>query len=242
MHLELAGRWKPAFSVWYSAQPASMNHLIPPGFKLYCRKSRAFCNIFISRMESVRPAGLPVWCGIHGWQINYCIYVVSTAEASGEVKGLYVVRSLIEQKHFSKVSNVMPYFHFRPATIEVSERETEFKIQIDHKENTFELSSIPSNPFRSSSLGTLSDAMNFLQHRNTFVLTSGDFLEFADLHFTKQGKRITGPIGTLQFHSDLDQNELHLEFAAWIQCADFHLVLGRRERPAFLSEYAEIEQ
>ena len=239
MHLELAGKWKPAFSIWYSCRPESLNPLLPSGFKLHCRKSRAFCNIFISQMESVRPVGLPVWCGIQGWQINYCIYVTSTAEASGEIAGLYVVRSLIDQKHFLKLSSMMPYFHYRPATIRVSENQSKFNIQIDHCEKSFILDS---SPLDSSGSSSINEGTNFFQHRNTFVLTSGDFLEFADVHFPGNEERITGPIDTLEFHPDLDQSELTFEFATWIECADFHLILGRRERPAIIPEYAEIEQ
>jgi len=244
MHLELAGIWKPAFSFWYSSDPVAINHLLPSGFKLYCRKSRAFCNIFLNRMEYVRPVGLPVWCGIHGWQINYCIYVASTAEASGEVKGLYVARSFIDQKHFSRLSNVMSYFNFQPALIEVTENKLELNFNIrsqDYESSLMLDSTAASHPFRSESFVGLSDAVNFFQHRNTFVLTSGDFLEFGDLHFTQNGKRIIGPIGSLEFHKDVDQNEFQLELAARIECEDFHLILGRRERPALLPEYAEVE-
>ncbi len=239
MHLELAGKWKPAFSIWYSCRPEILNPFLPSGFKVHSRKSRAFCNILISQMESARPVGLPVWCGIQGWQINYCIYVTSTAEASGEIAGLYVLRSLIDQKHFSKLISMMPYFHYQPATIRVSENQSKFNIQIDHCKISFILDASPLDPSGASSLN---EAMNFFQHRNTFVLTSGDFLEFADLHFAGNEERITGPIDTLEFHPDLDQSELTFEFATWIECADFHLILGRRERPVFLAEYAEIEQ
>ena len=163
----------------------------------------------------------------------------STAEASGEIAGLYVLRSLIDQKHFSKLSSMMPYFHYQPATIRVSENQSKFNIQIDHCKKSFILDASPLDPSGASSLN---EAMNFLQHRNTFVLTSGDFLEFADLHFAGNEERITGPIDTLEFHPDLDQSELTFEFATWIECADFHLILGRRERPAFVPEFAEIEQ
>jgi hypothetical protein len=245
MHLELAGIWKPAFSFWYSCEPSAVNHLLPSGFKFHCRKSRAFCNIFLSYMQFVRPTGLPVWCGIHGWQINYCLYVTSSAEASGEVKGLYVVRSFIDEKHFLRLGNLMPYFHFQRASIQMTENQLglNFELRSDNYESSFIVDkTIAPNSFQSKALGKINEAMDFLQYRNTFVLTSGDFLEFGDLHFSQNGRRIIGPIGSLEFHKDVDQNELQLEFAARIESADFHLILGRRERPAMLPEYAEIER
>ncbi|HSE40281.1 MAG TPA: DUF2071 domain-containing protein [Acidobacteriota bacterium] len=250
MHLELAGFWKPAFSLWYSVDPAALEQFLPPGFKLNLSLRRAgvpagHLNIFISFMDSVRPAGLPDWCGIQGWQINYCIYVASSAEASGEVKGLYVLRSFIDEKHFAKINTLMPYFHFQPAAIQVSETEDALNFEIAAKDSTNSIRLAKADhegTFRSQSLGSWQEAMNFLQHRNTFILSSGDFLEFGDLRFNQNGKRIIGPIGNVEFHPELNPDLMQLEFASQIESADFHLILGRRERPAPMREFAEIQQ
>jgi hypothetical protein len=248
MHLELAGFWKPAFSLWYSVDPSALEQFLPSGFKLHMPArfdSKGLCNIFISFMHSVRPVGLPDWCGIQGWQMNYCIYVTNSAEASGEVKGMYVARSFIDEKHFAKINGLMPYFRYQPAAILVTENPSTLNFEIVAEDSTSSIQLAKadhSEAFHSESLGTWHEAMNFLQHRNTFILSSGDFLEFGDLNLNQKGKRIIGPIGNAEFHPDLNPDLTQLEFASQIESANFHLILGRRERPAPMREFAEIRQ
>src|SRR6185295_3255665 len=108
MHIELLGKWKSSFSFWYGTDQQSVRDLLPSSFNAQTKNGKAFWNVFFARMSQMRPAGLPVWCGIDTWLIVYSIYVSTRVEASGIVNGLYVVGSQAEPKFVSKIQSVLP--------------------------------------------------------------------------------------------------------------------------------------
>src|SRR5574342_259339 len=119
MHIELLGKWKPSFSFWYGTNQESVHSLLPSGFNAHTKNDKAFWNVFFARMNLMRPAGLPGWCGIDSWIIIYSIYVSTRLEASGTVNGLYVVASQAEPKFVSKIQSVLPNLNVRAAEIDL---------------------------------------------------------------------------------------------------------------------------
>ncbi len=247
MHIELVGTWKPSFSFWYSTDSQHVRHLLPSGFELCTNRGKAFWNVILTRMIRMRPAGLPSWCGIDCWFITYSLYVLAKGEASGNVRGLYVAGCQAEPKYISRLQNVMPGLHFQPVgiSVELQEWMLNLKIKSEGDLDLLEIdSTVAAGAFESPTLGSYSQALDFLKDRRRYIASNGEFIEFSDL--TNQNeKRIVGISGRWKFLSDLQQNSLRLELATRAEPADFHWVFGRRERQATSSalstlEYAEI--
>jgi hypothetical protein len=243
MHIELLGKWKPSFSFWYGTTEQSVRYLLPPGFEPQTKNGSAFWNVFFGRMNQMRPAGLPVWCGIDSWLIIYSIYVSTRVEASGTVKGLYPVGTQAEAKFVSKIQSVLPNLNVQPAEIDLELQGWLLNLKIKTESlNVLEIdSNVAANSFESSNFGTLQESSDFLKYRSRFLATSGDFVEFSELTDQRQ-RRIVDVRGEWNFLSKINQDPLKLELATRLEPASFYWVSGNRERlikaPVVVPEFA----
>lgn len=231
MHIELLGKWKPSFSFWYGTNEESVRYLLPSGFNPQTKNGKAFWNVFFARMNQMRPAGLPVWCGIESWLIIYSIYVSTRVEASGIVNGLYVVGSQAEPKFVSKIQSVLPNLNVQPAEIDLELQG--WLLNLNVKTDNLNLLEIDSNvaasPFESSSFGTLSESLDFFKYRSRFLSSANDFVEFSELTDQRQ-RRIVDVRGEWNFLSQFNQDSLKLEIATRLEPSSFYWVSGKRER------------
>jgi hypothetical protein len=231
MHIELLGKWKPSFSFWYSTNEESVRHLLPSGFNPHAKNGKAFWNVFFARMNQMRPAGLPVWCGIKSWLIVYSMYVSTRVEASGIVNGLYVVGSQAEPKFVAKIQSVLPSLNVQPAKIDLELQGWQLNLNI--KTDNLNVVEIDSNaaasPFESSNFANLSESLDFLKYRSRFLSSTNDFIEFSELTDQKQ-RRIVDVRGEWNFISQLNPAPLNLELATRLEPSSFYWVSGKRER------------
>lgn len=243
MHIELLGKWKPSFSFWYSINEQSVRYLLPSGFEPKTKNGNAFWNVFLARMTRMRPAGLPVWCGIDSWLIIYSLYVTTSVEASGKVNGLYVIGSQAEPNYVSKIQSVLPSLQVQPAEIDLELQGWLLNLNIKTENlNVLEIdSNIAASPFESSTFGSLQESLDFFKYRSRFVSLSGDSVEFSDLTDQRQ-RRIVDVRGDWNFLSHLKQHSLKLELASRTEPPSFYWVSGKRERlskaPVVLPELA----
>lgn len=230
MHIELLGKWKPSFSFWYGTDVQCV-HSLPDGFSAKTKNGKAFWNVFFARMNQMRPAGLPVWCGIDSWLIIYSIYVSTMVEASGTVNGLYVVGSQAESKFVSKIQSVMPSLNVQPAEIDLKLQGWLLNLNIKNENlNILEIdSNVAANPFESQTFATLSESLDFFKYRSRFLASNGDFVEFSELTDQRQ-RRIVDVRGEWNFLSQLNQTPLKLELATRLDASSFYWVSGKRER------------
>jgi hypothetical protein len=231
MHIELLGKWKPSFSFWYGTNEQSVRYLLPSGFEPETKNRKAFWNILFARMNHMRPAGLPVWCGIDTWLIIYSIYVSTRVEASGTVSGLYVVGSQAEPKFVSKIQSVLPNLNVQPAEIDLELQGWLLNLKIKNEElNNLEIdSNVAASPFESSCFSTLAESLEFFKYRSRFLASTGDSIEFSELTDQRQ-RRIVDVRGEWNFLSKLNQAPLKLELATRLEPSSFYWVSGRRER------------
>ena len=231
MHIELLGKWKPSFSFWYGINEQSVRYLLPSGFEPQIKNGNAFWNVFFARLNQMRPAGLPVWCGIDSWLIVYSIYISTTVEASGTVNGLYVVGSQAEQKFVSKIQSVLPNLNVHPAEIELELQGWLMNLKIKTENlNVVEIdSNVAANPFESSSFGNLQESLDFFKYRSRFLASTEDFVEFSELTDQRQ-RRIVDVRGEWNFLSKMNQEPLKLELATRLDPSSFYWVSGKRER------------
>jgi hypothetical protein len=231
MHIELLGKWKPSFSFWYGTNEQSVRYLLPSGFEPQIKNGNAFWNVFFARMNQMRPAGLPVWCGIDSWLIIYSIYVSARVEASGLVNGLYVVGTQAEPKFVSKIQSVLPSLTLQPAQIDLQLQGWLLNLNIKTETlNSLEIdSNVAANQFESLNFGTLKESLEFFKYRSRFLASSGDFVEFSELTDQRQ-HRIVDVRGEWNFLSKINQSPVKLELATRLEPASFYWVSGKRER------------
>lgn len=231
MHIELLGKWKPSFSFWYGTNEQSVHCLLPPGFEPQTKNGNAFWNVFFAHMNQMRPAGLPVWCGIDSWLIIYSIYVSTRVEASGKVNGLYVVGAQAESKFVSKIQSVLPNLNVQPAEIDLELQGWLLNLNIKTESlNVLEIdSNVAANPFESSNFGTLQESFDFFKYRSRFLASTGDSVEFSELTDQRQ-RRIVDVRGEWNFLSKINQDSVKLELATRLEPASFYWVCGKRER------------
>lgn len=231
MHIELLGKWKPSFSFWYGTNEQSVRCLLPPGFEPQTKNGNAFWNVFFAHMNQMRPAGLPVWCGIDSWLIIYSIYVSTRVEASGPVNGLYVVGTQAESKFVSKIQSVLPNLNVQPAEIDLELQGWLLNLNIKTESlNVLEIdSNVAANPFESSNFGTLQESFDFFKYRSRFLASTGDSVEFSELTDQRQ-RRIVDVRGEWNFLSKINQGSVKLELATRLEPASFYWVCGKRER------------
>lgn len=231
MHIELLGKWKPSFSFWYGTNEQSVRYLLPSGFEPRTKNGNAFWNVFFAHMNQMRPAGLPVWCGIDSWLIIYSIYVSTRVEASGIVNGLYVMGTQAESKFVSKIQSVLPNLNVQPAEIDLELQGWLLNLKIKTESlNVLEIdSNVAANRFESSNFGALDESFDFFKYRSRFLASTGDFVEFSELTDQRQ-RRIVDVRGEWNFLSKINQNPVKLELATRLEPASFYWVSGKRER------------
>jgi hypothetical protein len=245
MHIELLGKWKPSFSFWYGINEQSVRYLLPSGFEPKTKNGNAFWNIFFARMNQMRPAGLPVWCGIDSWLIIYSIYVSTRVEASGPVSGLYVVGSQAESTFASKIQSVLPNLNVQPAEIDLELQGWLLNLNIKTEDvNVLEIdSNVAASTFESSCFATLQESLDFFKYRCTFLASTGEIVEFGEVTDQRQ-RRIIDVRGEWNFLSKMNENPVKLELATRLEPSSFYWVSGKRERiintPIVLPELAAI--
>ena len=231
MHIELLGKWKPSFSFWYGTDEQNVRYLLPSGFDPKTKNGKAFWNIYLARMSRMRPAGLPVWCGIDSWFMVYSLYVSTRVEASGIVDGLYVIGSQAEPECAPKIQSVLPNLNVQPAEIDLELQG--WLLNLNIKTETLNVLQIDSNAaagaFESTNFATLSESLDFFKYRSRFVALSGDSVEFSELTPQTQ-RRIVDVRGEWNFLSQFTQDPLKLELATRAEPSSFYWVSGKRER------------
>ena len=242
MHIELLGKWKPSFSFWYGTNEQSVRYLLPSGFESRTKNGKAFWNVFFARMNQMRPAGLPVWCGIDSWLIIYSIYVSTRVEASSAVNGLYIVGTQAEPKFVSKIQSVLPNLNVQPAEISLELQGWLLNLKINSESLEID-SNVAANVFESPVFGTLRESFDFFKYRSRFLASSADFVEFSELTDQRQ-RRIVDVRGDWSFLSNLNHDPLKLELATRLEPSSFYWVSGKRERliktPHQISELATV--
>jgi uncharacterized protein YqjF (DUF2071 family) len=242
MHIELLGKWKPSFSFWYTANEQSVHDLLPSGFEPKTKNGKAFWNVFLARMNRMRPAGLPIWCGIDAWLIIYSIYVLARAEASGIVNGLYIVGSQAEARHASKIQSVMPNLVVQPAEMNLELQGWLLNLNVNSDVLQID-SNVAAGDFESPTLGSFSESLDFFKYRRRFLALTADSIEFSELTDQSE-RRIIGVQGEWNFLSQFNPEPLQLELATRAEPSHFHWVSGKRERliktPVLAPELAAI--
>ena len=113
----MVGRLDECLLLAYRVEAGAVRGLLPPGLELVTHGGNAFWNVVACRVERMRPAGLPAFCGLSYNHVAYRLYVRA---ASSTTDGLYFVRSDADSRLIPATGNVMTDFRFHSSAITLS--------------------------------------------------------------------------------------------------------------------------
>lgn len=113
------GELTDCIQLTYRTPRDSVRSLLPEGLELVTRGPWALWNIMLSRVEHVRPLGIPAWCGVGYTQVSYRLMVQAMTDRAEVIRGLYFVRSDVSARAVSLLGNMLSDFHLHKAAVEL---------------------------------------------------------------------------------------------------------------------------
>ena len=119
MRFSMTGRVNDCVQLNYRTPSETVRDLLPEGLELVTRGPWAFWNVMCCRVEKVRPAGVPAFCGLTYHHIAYRLVVQAMNDRAEIVRGLYYTRSDADARVVSLLGNRLSDFRLHPASIEL---------------------------------------------------------------------------------------------------------------------------
>jgi hypothetical protein len=102
----------------YQTSIAEALALLPPEVEPVTYKDKAFWNIVISELQSMRPLGFPRFVGVRYWHAAYRLYVkAKPKQGDAQIEGLYFLRSDCNSTFMRVSGNLLTKFNFHTSPI-----------------------------------------------------------------------------------------------------------------------------
>jgi hypothetical protein len=177
--ISMKGRIDRCWLFAFSMSEAQAKSLLPSQLEPVTHEGKAFWNIVVSHIDSMRPASLPIKWGISYWHAAYRICVKFRTAGGEQIEGLYFLRSDCDNALMSKAGNLLTDFNFHVAGISSTDSLTETKVQIESKDMPgYAVMSKAEPAFlqAGSSFETLQEAGEFLKYKANGISIDGDGL------------------------------------------------------------------
>lgn len=229
----MQGRISACVLLAYRTPKRAVEQLVPHGLELVTRGEWAFWNVVASRIEVMRPSGLPAWCGLSYTHVAYRLYVRSTS-TSTSVEGLLFVRSDADNALIATTGNWLSDFRFHHSQIEFEATNERVNLKVHHPEAPAELHATPSagentSTTESPCFSSRGEAAHFLKYRPLGLASGPNALRLAEVFRDEAEWRET----PLTVHSPrfqfLEKFGPHqLELATQVAPIDYRWRLGKR--------------
>lgn len=229
----MTGRISACVLLAYRTPKRAVEHLVPPGLELVSQGDWAFWNVVASRIEAMRPNGLPAWCGMSYNHVAYRLYVRARG-TSVPVEGLFFVRSDADNALISSTGNLLSDFRFHLSQIAFGATTDEVNLKVHSPEAPAELYAHPvadenAVSFESPCFRSRAEAAYFLKYRPIGLAPSARGLRLAEV-FRNESEWCESPLtvrsARFQF---LEQFGAHqLELATQVAPLDYRWRLGNR--------------
>lgn len=235
MTLTMVGRLSECVLLAYRVPVDRIAHLVPRGLEPVTHGGFAFWNVVACRIDRMRPAGLPRWCGISYHHVAYRIYVRAKTATGERIEGLYFVRSDADSALISAGGNLMSDFVFNTSPIRLSSDEDGVRLEVDGAAPA----RLRVRDRRSPSLepgscfGSYAEAAAFLEYKPTglSVDATGRWIELAEVIRDEREWResqLEVVEADWQFFRDIGSSDAALELATRVVPIDYRWRLGRR--------------
>ena len=132
MRLAVVGRLSECFLLTYAVDADRAAPLLPKGLRLVTRRSSAFLNVVVCRIDRMRPRFVPHALGVTYWQIAYRLQVRATLARGGWLDGLYFLRSDVDLRLFGALGNWLTDFRFHRACVQFLEDGGAWELRVEH--------------------------------------------------------------------------------------------------------------
>lgn len=226
----MTGRISACVLLAFRVPRRQVESLVPAGLELVTHGEWAFWNVVASRIEAMRPAGLPAWCGLSYHHVAYRLYV-RAQNTNPSAEGLFFVRSDADQTLIATTGNWLSDFRFHRSQIAFSATPTEVSVQVHSREAAAELHALPAavsgTPEADSCFDSCAAAAKFLKYRPLGLAPAAGAVRLAEV-FRNEAEWHEAPLtvrsARFQF---LDQFGPHqLELATQVAPLDYRWRLG----------------
>lgn len=231
--LTMTGRISACVLLAYRVPKRTVEHLVPSGLRLVARGEWAFWNVVASRIEAMRPIGLPAWCGLSYNHVAYRLYV-SALGTDAPVEGLFFVRSDADNAFIASTGNLLSDFRFHRSRIEFCATNDETNLKVQSAEAPAELHAIPTTvesavPMESPCFSSRPEAARFLKYRPLGLAPIARELRLAEV-FRNESEWHELPLtvrsACFQFLEQFGPH--HLELATQVAPIEYRWRLGNR--------------
>lgn len=229
----MQGRISACVLLAYRTPMRAVEQLVPRGLELVTRDEWAFWNVVASRIEAMRPSGLPAWCGLSYTHVAYRLYVHSTS-TSTPVEGLFFARSDADNALIATTGNWLSDFRFHHSQIEFDATNEDVNLKVYNPEALAELHATPSTGAIPSSIvspcfSSHDEAAHFLKYRPLGLAPGPKALRLVEVFRDETAWQETPlTVRTARFPF-LEKFGLHeLELATQVAPIDYRWRLGNR--------------
>ena len=128
--MRFQARLGPCVLLTYRTPATDVERLVPHGLELVRRGPYAFWNVVACRVEAMRPAGWPVWCGVTYHHVAYRLRVRTMTDDAAVLEGLYFARSDADDRVLCALGNRLSDFRFHPATITLAATDRSLALRV----------------------------------------------------------------------------------------------------------------
>ena len=233
MTLTMQGRISACVLLAYRTPKRAVAQLTPTGLELVTRGEWAFWNVVASRIDAMRPSGLPAWCGLSYTHVAYRLYVRAT-NTNPPVEGLFFVRSDADNALISATGNWLSDFRFHHSHIVFEATNEQMNLKVHHPEapadllvtpNTAAVTSLSQSPCFNSR----AEAAHFLKYRPLGLSPTPKALRLAEVFRNETEWRETPLAVRSARFPFLERFGPHqLELATQVAPIDYRWRLGKR--------------
>lgn len=237
--LVMEGGFSECVLLNYRTPARSVASLVPSPLELVTRDGWAFWNIVACRIERMRPAGLPRWCGIDYCHVAYRLFVQAPVASGETIRGLYFIRSDADRKMVEYLGNAATPFRFHHAGITLGITGHKLRLSVfdsfEQQGDAYFIAdpgAIPPRP-QSSCFSCRKEAADFLRYSPIAFSCDGsdEWLRIDEVNRDETKWKET-PLAVREarwfFFESLGQNEAQLELATRVDPIEYSWVLGSR--------------
>ena len=127
MRLVFRGILQDSYSLTYRVEASAVRSFVPDAFDLVQSDRDAYWNVFISKIDAMRPAGLPRWCGVDFTIVSHRLLVHAISGTGSNLPGMYPIRTDADPL----LARIFTDFPFHRSRFEWKTKQNDLMISVD---------------------------------------------------------------------------------------------------------------
>ena len=127
MRLVFRGILQDSYSLTYRVPSSAVRSFVPDIFDLVESNHDAYWNVFIGKIDAMRPAGLPKWCGVDFTIVSHRLLVHTVSGTGRNLRGMYPIRTDADPL----LARIFTDFPFHKSRFEWKRKQNDLLISVD---------------------------------------------------------------------------------------------------------------